>query len=580
MRGYTRVHWGKAATEPGGGGKAEGCADGARRDYRQAGAWRCHPRATCLSCLFTAAWVVVALAQASRTLAAGVQSSEPNLPVAAEEATKTRTQLLNELSLRTAQVDLEHAKEAYDRYEAEHKEAQVLFQKGIMSRKELDQAISAYAQAAQALKQAEILLEKTKLGFLDNATHITILEAKKYYDNEGRRMLDLVLKNTSNLRQAESALIPADPNLQVGLTRQNHNQIQALLNIENIIVAIVNNGSSIGKPYEQIVSVLPYGQKETLHFELLADAEEAGVRLEYLGQRITENIHLEKESLQKIPTVVPAQTSQEGQLGTSISYQLDLEMLVTSDSSFSLLLTNLPPQLLYSFVDSGGARITSLRFTELVSKFNLMLQISIPEKLDVGMIDKTINFQAWVVTTEQAEMLNELKKEFANQEIPVERFAEIDAGRVDLALIPKGTGRLEIVINNLFKEIKLEQDADIEPDLNNYGTLTLFHIIPELTLPLDWTATISPDTIEKLAPNEKTRVRIHLTPGPDVGVGQYEIVIKAKGQSGGEQVEALERRFNLRVNARTNITATLILVVGLVVLITGIVFVGVRLSRR
>jgi hypothetical protein len=509
------------------------------------------------------------------------QDKSEQIPAETEEITKTRTELLNELSLRTAQVDLEHAKEAYERYKREYENAQKLFEESIMSKKELDEALSAYTQAGQQLKQAKIQLEKTNLSFLDKASHITIMEAKKYYDSEGKLMLDLVLKNTSNLAQAESALGMTEDQSQTQSGWQSPEQIQALLNIENIIISIVDNLSSIGKPYEQIIPVLPYGQAEKLKFVLLTDVQQAGVKMQYLDQSVTEKIFLEKESRQKQPTVVASQFSQEGQLGTDIRYDLDLEMLVTSNRNFSLAVTNMPPQINCSFIDSkSSARITSVRFTEDVSKHDLDLKVSIPQKLDVDMIDKTINFQAWVVTTRQAEMLNELKKENANQEIPTERFAEIKAGRIDLALIPKGTGRLEIQINNLFKEIKLQQDVDIEADLNNYGTLTLFNIIPELTLPLDWTARISPEVIEKLAPNEKTPVKIHLSPGPEVGVGQYEVVIEAKGQSGSEEVEALERRFNIRISAKTNITATLILGVGLVVLITGIVFVGVKLSRR
>ncbi len=45
----------------------------------------------------------------------------------AEKTTKTRTELLNELSLRAAQVDLEHAKEAHDRYKNEYEDAKRLF---------------------------------------------------------------------------------------------------------------------------------------------------------------------------------------------------------------------------------------------------------------------------------------------------------------------------------------------------------------------------------------------------------------------------------------------------------------------
>jgi len=256
-------------------------------------------------------------------------------------------------------------------------------------------------------------------------------------------------------------------------------------------------------------------------------------------------------------------------------------MLVTSDTSFSLLVTNLPPQINYSFVDSSsGARITSVRFTELVSKHDLALRISIPQKLDVGMIDKTINLQAWAATIKQAEMISGLKQEHASQVIPTEQLGQIKAGRVDLVLIPKGAGRLEILINNLFEEIKPQQDVDIKADLHNDGTLTLFDIVPEISPPLGWTAEVLPKLIERLSPDDKQSIQIHLSPGPDVGVGEYEAQIEARGQSGSEVVEALEKRLKIRISAKTNITATLILVLGLVVLITGIVFMGVKLSRR
>ncbi len=520
------------------------------------------------------------------TISAYAQQEEPEEPITeTEQKTKTRTELLNELSLRTAQVVLEHAKEEYERYKSMYEDAQRLFKKQIMSQKELDDALSAYTQAQQLLKQAEIQLEQTKLNFLANATHITIMEAKKYYDSQGRRMLlDLVLKNTSNLALAESALdlTESGGESQLQSDWQSPEQIRALLNIENIFVSIVSNSSSIGKPYEEIIPLLPYGKEKKLTFTLLAeDVQEVGVKLQYLDQTVTEKIFLEKESLQEIPTVVASQFSQEGQLGTDIRYALGLEMLVTSDITFSLLVTNLPPQINCSFIDSGsGARITSVRFTEQVSKHDLALQVSIPQKLEVEMIDKTINFQVWVVTIKQAETLNNLKQEYAGQVTPAEKLDQIKAGRVDVVLIPKGAGRLEILINNLFMEIKPQQDVNIKADLHNDGTLTLFNIVPEISPPLGWAAEVLPKLIEKLSPDDKQSIQIHLKPGEDVGVGEYEAQIEARGQSGSEVVEALEKRLKIRISAKTNITATLILVLGLVALISGIVFMGVKLSRR
>jgi hypothetical protein len=525
--------------------------------------------------------LLMIFALSTGTFVAAQQEGQEPLTIETEKTTKTRTELLNELSLRTAQVTLEHAQEAHDRYESAYKNAQMLFDKRIISQKELDEALSAYTQAQQQLKEAEIQLERTKLSFLANATHITIMEAKKYYDSEGRRMLDLVLKNTSNLTQAASALGLANGDPESGSEWQSPEQIQALLDIENIIVSIVSAAASIGKPYEQIIPLLRYGREEKLTFALLTDVQEAGVKLKYLDQNVIENIFLEKESLQEIPTMVASQFSQEGQLGTDIRYDLDLEMIVTSDTSFSLLVTNLPPQINYSVLDSSsGARITSVRFTELVSKHDLALRLSIPQKLDVSMIDKTIDFEVWVVTAKQAEVLNALRQEYSGRLIPAEKLDQIKAGRVGLALIPKGTGRLEILINNLFQEIKPQQDVDITADLHNDGTLTLFNIVPEISPPLGWTAEVLPKLIERLSPADKQSLQIHLSPGSEVGVGEYEAQIEAKGQSGSEVVEALEKRLKVRISAQTNITATVILVAGLVVLISGIVFMGVKLSRR
>jgi uncharacterized membrane protein len=98
--------------------------------------------------------------------------------------------------------------------------------------------------------------------------------------------------------------------------------------------------------------------------------------------------------------------------------------------------------------------------------------------------------------------------------------------------------------------------------------------------PLGWTGEVEPKSIQQLLPGEKQSIMIHLQPGPDVGVGEFEALIEAKGQSGSEVIEALEKRLKVRISAQTNIATTLGLVVGLVVLITGIVFMGVKLSRR
>ena len=515
------------------------------------------------------------------SVSAHAKQEESETPITeTQQTTKTRMELLNELNLRSALVVLENTREAHDRFESEYNHALRLFKQSINSQTELDQAWSAYKQAQQALKQAEIQLDQTKLGFLDNATHITIMEAKKYNDPNGRRMLDLVLKNTSNLALAESALAATESESQLQSEWQNPEQIQALLDIENIIVSIVSNSSSIGKPYEKIIPVLPYGKEEKLQFLLLTDVEEAGIKLKYLDQNTAESVFLEKESLQKIPRIVVSQFALEGRLLSDVGYALDLEMLVTSARNFSVAVTNMPPQI-PCFFGEGGSRITSVHFSEDVDKHSVTLNVSIPEKLEAGMIDKRIEFQAWVVTTAQLDQINKLRRQYEPELIPVQDLDAIEAAHVDLTLIPRGEGRLEIQINNLYAEIKPDQEVDFKADLYNDGTLTLFNITPEVSsLPLDWTARVDPNLIEKLEPDEKRQVTIHLTPPSGEGVGEYQTQFEARGQSGSEVIVARYQLLKVKILGETNITATAGLVFGLVVLIAGIVFVGVKLSRR
>jgi hypothetical protein len=523
--------------------------------------------------------IVCALFLAGLVYAQQEQSEAPTKET--EEKTKTRTGMLNELSLRQALVTLESAQGEHNRYKSQYENSLELFKKKYISQMELNIALSPYTDAQQKLETAKIELERTKLGFLANATHITIMEAKKYRDIEDKRMLDLVIKNTSNLALAESALglTESGSESQLQSEWQSPEQIKALLDIENIIVSIVSNSSSIGKPYEHIIPVLPYGEEVILKFVLLTDVEEAGVKLKYLEENTVENIFLEKESLQEKPRVVASQFSVEGQLGAEIGFDLVLEMLVTSESNFSLVLTNMLPQIKCYFVERGS-RITSVRFTQEVSKHDLVLNASIPQKLGVGMIDKKIDFQAWIATSTQLEKINTLKRQYAAGIIPANELDAIEAARVDLTLIPRGTGRLEIRINNLFVEIKPQQDVNIRADLYNDGTLTLFNIIPEILPPLDWEVRVEPNNIKQLLPNEKQHIEIHLQPGTDVGVGEYVATIKAQGQSGGEVIEAIERGLTIKISAKANIIATLLLVGGLVILIVGIVVFGVKLSRR
>ena len=86
----------------------------------------------------------------------------------------------------------------------------------------------------------------------------------------------------------------------------------------------------------------------------------------------------------------------------------------------------------------------------------------------------------------------------------------------------RGAGSLEILIDNLYREIKRQDEVLVQADLRNNGTLILFNVAPKLSPPSRWEAVVEPNAIERMLPNEKKTIRIRLRPPADADVGEYE----------------------------------------------------------
>ena len=66
------------------------------------------------------------------------------------------------------------------------------------------------------------------------------------------------------------------------------------------------------------------------------------------------------------------------------------------------------------------------------------------------MIDEKINFQVWIVTSKQLEAINKLKRQYHTEAIPTDKLEEIEAGKVDLVLIPIGNAIGSEHLNSLW----------------------------------------------------------------------------------------------------------------------------------
>ena len=499
----------------------------------------------------------------------------------------TKEQRFYDLQLRNAELKVKRAELERNEFKREFEEIRDLYDDNIRTLDLLNDAQRKYQRAELAFKQAEIDLEEDRLRFLRDATHVTILEAKKYRTPNGRRQVEIVMQNASNLNQA----LLLNP-------QKSREEVTALLEVQNIRVSIEDSfGLIIADPYETLVPSLKLYEKKSLTYRLLNDDDELVVAMTmretssqdmgFLGSGDQESqsedfyIVLRKESLQDIPTINTVQFSQEGDLNSRVQYDLILERLAEGEKNFRLAIVNLPKEIDPAFLDPGSnASLTQVKFSEEVTRQQLELELQIPEQLSREFVDETLEFYVFVTDREGFQQISELNRKHANKPIPLDDVHTIKGNSERLFLIPRGQGALETIIANRYQEIKVGEEVTVRVDLLNTGTLQVEQVHTVLTPPLDWTYSSKPDTIDRILPGEKEPINITLTPPSELGVSEYDVRVEAAGYVGNEKIEAPEKDITIRVEARANIIRNALIIGAVIALVVGVAVGTIKVSRR
>jgi hypothetical protein len=485
---------------------------------------------------------------------------------------RTKEQRLYDIQLRQAQLNVAKAKLDMDTKNSDFVAIQNLYEENIETVERLNKARRDLMRAERLYNEADYQLERTRLEFLRDATHITIRQARKYRTLDGRRQVDITLQNASQLPQAMS--------LNPGRTEA---EIRPLLEIQNMKVSIENSSRTlISEPYEQVVPVLALGDSVQLTFRLLEDYDDVVVAMTYLDKSEENHyIILRRESTQDVPTINSVQFSQEGDLNTRVNYDLILERLAEDEKTFRLALVNLPREITPSFVDPGTqASLTQVKFSEDVTRQQLELELQIPEKLSRRFVDQTIEFYVFITDTEGFARIGELNRKNSSGQIPLEEINTILGNKERFELIPRGRGALETIIANRYQEIRTGEEVLVRVDLLNTGTLEIERAHLLLTPPLDWTYSSDPDTIARILPGEKEPVNITLTPPEGIGVSEYDVRIEAAAYEGPERIEAQEKDITIRVEERADVIRNALIIGAVIALVIGVAVGSIKVSRR
>ena len=397
--------------------------------------------------------------------------------------------------------------------------------------------------------------------------HISILSAKKFrVDNQ--MMVTIQLKNTSTTEAMPSDATPEE--------------IAAANEIRSIYVSLLDvvDDTNIVKPYEEKIPVLGYNEATELTFQLQKDVESLKVSMNYpeLAEPDTRLIYLQKESAQDVVNVSSLRFSQEGNLGSSVTYDLTLDRLAETENTFQLRVINLLNRLSFEFQDpETQSRQSQVKFTQEQSKRNLSLIVYLPEELDASYLDSTLEF--YVAVLDEAEA-NELGGVNNRLDLSADRIANIQGGVERFELIPKGVPEIEVFVPNAFQTIKIGEEVNMTATLKNIGTRDLVDIRMLVDVNTDWKYTVIPEVVSTLERNEETDIQLTLRPPADIGVGEYQAKLNAEVTVDNRKFEARDRSITVQVESQTQMSVTTLLFGALILLMIGIVIVTIRISRR
>jgi hypothetical protein len=437
-----------------------------------------------------------------------------------------------------------------------------------------EKAISAneYTKSKNALLSSEVGYQKLILQLISQQSYVIIERAVKYQTANGERRVKIILKsalegNEEYLSQFKEHFDVFTPEMRAG-------------KVYNVFVSLsdITDKTIIGSPYEYQISSIEIGEEAAADFELLKDAENLTVSLNYNGRTSEKNVYLKQDASINVIDITSMQFSQEADLSSSATYALTLERFSTSDDVYRLIVTGLPQQVTYEFLDENEtSKISQIKFAQGVNTKKLSLRVFLPDRDDEKIrIDQPLKFHVLTLTGEQ---FNQIEGKDISVSTP-EQLTAISCGRELLELVPRGKGKIEVRATNLYHEISTGDSVTMNITVRNSGTRRLDNIKISADSPLNWKTVIAPNLIRTLEPDKEVAVHVAIIPPENSGVGAQEVKIKTEALADNRKVDTEDKTIRIQMNAKASVFGTILLLLLLIGVVGGLVWFGIRLSKR
>lgn len=433
--------------------------------------------------------------------------------------------------------------------------------------------------SAQQLEDAEAQFGRARVDYMQQAltvlsqgSHITIVRALKHRGPDERNYVSLTIAGEGgslDLRHARAIL--GDSSL---------GALQSA-DVADVYVSIKSEagptGATIAWPYEMHLNALGRLVERTARFRLLRDVDEVVVSVAH-GDKVDERkVLLEQDASANLIAIESAQFSQEADLGTQVTFQLQLTRFARDEKVYHLQVDGLPSDVAYEFRDPDTrARLNQLRFAAGASRKSLHLVLSLPLRASSSLaVDAPIP-------------LNVAAFEASATEAPVtdpprdggDRTPHVLAGRARLELIPRGIARGELGAVNLYHEIASGDSVSFGGVVRNTGSRVLRAVRLVVEAPSGWTARVVPSIWKEIAVGGEAKVGVVLNPPPLSTSGDYEARLRLESAASDKRMESEDKIVRVHVNAPRQWFGTAALLAVVATTLVLVLMFGARLARH
>jgi len=297
---------------------------------------------------------------------------------------------------------------------------------------------------------------------------------------------------------------------------------------QSAVVSVLSDGLAVGRPFQQVLRFAP-GSKPSasLDFDLVRDVAEITVVTLSGTRRDEVRVPLQLDSGGDAVGLSSLNSSQDGQLGDSVDYDVVVERTNADVESVALQVDGLPSGFAAEILDEEKrSRLRLVQFPQGVDRLRVVVRVTVPDQEDAAWSDQTIDLPVRATLPSSG-------RELAS---------------VVLHLRPVGRPELSLVTDQLSIEVAPGSSVMIPVEVVNSGRAAAFDVQPRLSEPIGLEVSADPSKIQSIPPGQKQYLAVRVTPREEAIEGDYQVRVRAVTQQAGSYAESKD--LTLRVTVR------------------------------